>query len=75
MPALRDLVRLHGAWGRALAEGEESILELSYDPEEALGAAAVGLAAFVRGASRSGARWRVVPDDVEGARIERTASR
>jgi hypothetical protein len=70
-PALRDLVRLHGAWGRALAEGEETSLDLSYDPEEALGAAASGLAAFVRAASRSSARWRVLPDDEEGARLER----
>jgi hypothetical protein len=68
---LRDLVRLHGAWGRALAEGEESLLDLSYDPEEVLGAAAVGLAAFARGAARSDGRWRVVPDEEEGARIER----
>lgn len=69
-PALRDLVRLHGAWGRALAEGEESLLDLSYDPEEVLGAAAAGLAAFARGAARSNARWLVVPDEEEGARIE-----
>jgi hypothetical protein len=71
-PALRDLVRLHGAYGRALAEGEESLLDLSYDPEEVLGAgAASGLAAFARGASQLRARWRIVPDEEEGARIER----
>jgi radical SAM superfamily enzyme YgiQ (UPF0313 family) len=70
-PALRDLVRLHGAWGRALAEGAQTVLDLSYDPEEVLGAAASGLAAFVRGASRASARWRVLPDEEEGARIER----
>jgi hypothetical protein len=73
LPALRDLVRLHGAWGRALAEGEESLVELSYDPEEVLGAAAAGLAAFARGAAQSNARWRVVPDEEDGARIERAA--
>jgi radical SAM superfamily enzyme YgiQ (UPF0313 family) len=70
-PALRDLVRLHGAWARALAEGEESLLELSYDPEEILGAAAAGLAAFARGARRANGEWRVLPDAAEGARIER----
>ena len=71
-PALRDLVRLHGAWGRALAEGEESLLALSYDPEEVLGAAAAGLAAFVRSATRSSSEWRIVPDEEDGARMERS---
>jgi radical SAM superfamily enzyme YgiQ (UPF0313 family) len=70
VPALRDLVSLHGAWGRALAEGEETRLELSYDPEEVLGAAATGLAAFARGAEKRKGSWLVVPDEVEGARIE-----
>ena len=70
-PAASDLVRLHGAWTRALAEGEETILELSYDPEEALGAAELGLAVFSREASTSPGRWRIAPDDEEGATIER----
>ena len=70
LPALRDLVRLHGAWGRALAEGEETALELRYDPEAALGAAA-GLAAFARSARPRPGSWRVIPDPDEGARIER----
>jgi radical SAM superfamily enzyme YgiQ (UPF0313 family) len=69
-PAASDLVRLHGAWTRALAEGEETILDLSYDPEEALGAAELGLAVFSREASVSSGRWRIVPDEEEGARIE-----
>ena len=67
---LRDLVRLHGAWGRALAEGESSLLGLSYDPEELLGAAATGLRAFVRAAALRKKAWRVVPDEAEGARLE-----
>ncbi len=70
LAALRDLVRLHGAWGRALAEGEESVLDLSYDPEETLSAPASGLAAFTRVAAIQRARWRVLPDEEEGARIE-----
>jgi ADP-ribosylglycohydrolase/radical SAM superfamily enzyme YgiQ (UPF0313 family) len=69
-PAASDLVRLHGAWTRALAEGEETIFDLNYDPEEALGAAELGLAVFSREASVSPGRWRVAPDDEEGARIE-----
>ena len=71
LPALRDLVRLHGAWGRALADGAESLLALTYDPEEALGAAASGLPAFVRAAEPLRASWRVVPDEADGARIRR----
>jgi radical SAM superfamily enzyme YgiQ (UPF0313 family) len=70
LPALRDLVRLHGAWGRALAEGEETVLELRYDPEAALGAAA-SLAAFARSTRPRPGSWRVIPDPDEGARIER----
>ncbi len=70
LPVLRDLVRLHGAWGRALAEGEESILDLSYDPEEVLGASSSGLALFSRTAAPLRALWRVLPDEEEGARIE-----
>jgi hypothetical protein len=70
LPALHDLVRLHGAWGRALADGTESLLALTYDPEEALGAAGSGLPAFVRTAEPRRAGWRVVPDEADGARIE-----
>jgi Fe-S oxidoreductase len=70
LPALRDLVRLHGAYGRALAEGAETALDLSYDPEEVLVAPELGLALFAREASASPAAWRIVPDENEGARIE-----
>jgi hypothetical protein len=69
LPALRDLVRLHGAWARALAEGEETELELSYEPEEALGAA-LSLEAFAELSRPAPSRVVVVPDDEEGARIE-----
>ena len=71
LPALRDLVRLHGAWASALAEGATSLLALSYDPERLFGAAAAGLRAFVNAAEPRRASWRVIPDEAEGARIER----
>lgn len=70
LPAARDLVRLHGAWARALAEGEATELDLTYEPEEALGSA-LSLEAFVKAAEPDPSRVRVVPDDEEGARIER----
>ena len=34
--AVSDLVRLNGAFSRAAAEGEESVLELSYNPDDLL---------------------------------------
>ena len=33
-PAVRDIVRLNGAWTRALAEGDETVLDLSYRPDD-----------------------------------------
>lgn len=74
-PALRDLVRLHGSLSRAMAEGEETELELSYDPAETLGAASVGLRRFVASAHARPGLARVVPDAREGARIVRAGSR
>lgn len=34
VPAVCDIIRLNGAWTRALAEGEETELALSYHPED-----------------------------------------
>lgn len=34
VPAICDIIRLNGAWTRALAEGEETELALSYHPED-----------------------------------------
>ena len=33
-PAVEDLVKLQGAFARACGEGEESVLDLSYSPED-----------------------------------------
>ena len=74
LPALRDVVRFNGAWGRALAEGERTELELSYDPDEVLGPAALDLAAFARAARPSPARVAVLPAP-GGARLERLKPR
>lgn len=61
LPAARDLVRLHGAWSRALAEGQSSELELSWDPEDLFGPASRNLAAFVRSIPGGRGLWRVRP--------------
>ncbi|HUW40772.1 MAG TPA: B12-binding domain-containing radical SAM protein [Rectinemataceae bacterium] len=61
LPALRDIVVFNGAWGRAVAEGESDDLELSYDPDEVLGPAAMDLGAFVRAAAPRRSRIRVAP--------------
>ncbi len=47
MPAMTDLVRLNGAWSRALAEGGNTDLVLNYDPDLILGPASLDLARFV----------------------------
>ncbi|MDR3275639.1 MAG: radical SAM protein [Treponema sp.] len=46
LPAVRDLVHYHGAWGRALAEGLETEISLNYPPELILGAEALDLERF-----------------------------
>ncbi len=71
LPALLDLVRLHGAWGRALAEGETSLLALTYDPDDLLGSGPSGLSAFAKSVAPRRASWHVIPDESEGARIEK----
>jgi radical SAM superfamily enzyme YgiQ (UPF0313 family) len=50
--AVLDLIRLHGAYSRALAEGEESIVALSYDPDAMLSPAGLDPRAFARSAKR-----------------------
>jgi hypothetical protein len=72
LPALCDIVRFNGAWGRALAEGEATELELSYDPDEVLGPAALDLAAFVRAARPRRGSYVVEPGP-EGPRLRKAA--
>jgi hypothetical protein len=59
LPALRDIVRWHGAWGRALAEGTSAELDFTYDPERVLGEEALDLENFVRTVKPSPNRVRV----------------
>ncbi len=46
VPAVRDVVRLNGALSRACGEGEETVLEVSYDPEAIFSGEAMDILAF-----------------------------
>lgn len=60
-PTLSDVIRLNGAWTRALAEGEETVLDLSYDPEDLFGADAMDLEYFTDNACMERCSVRVFP--------------
>ncbi|MCQ2594782.1 MAG: hypothetical protein MJ196_05915 [Treponemataceae bacterium] len=47
IPAMADMVRLNGALARLWGEGEESVLELSYNPEDIMSPEAANILAFV----------------------------
>ncbi len=46
LPVLRDIIVLNGAWTRALAEGEESKLSLSYHPDDLMSPDAMDIEYF-----------------------------
>lgn len=50
LPAVCDIVALNGAWTRALAEGEETRLRLSYDPEDLFSPEALDVEYFTENA-------------------------
>ena len=58
--AAGELIRVSGAWTRALAEGETTRLELSWDPEEVLDYAPAGLRDFAAEDQAPGA-WLCEP--------------
>lgn len=66
--AAAELILVSGAWTRALAEGEATELELSWDPEELLDYAPAGLRDFPSEFKRRPARWRCEPGP-EGPRF------
>jgi radical SAM superfamily enzyme YgiQ (UPF0313 family) len=61
LPAARDLVRFHSAWGRALAEGKTGTVDFTYEPDEVLGEGALDLERFVRSVKPRPARVSVRP--------------
>jgi hypothetical protein len=63
LPALRDIVAYHGAWGRALAEGKTTEIDFTYDPELVLGEAALDLEGFAATARPKPTRIKVSPGE------------
>ena len=59
LPALCDVIALNGAWTRALAEGEETVLSLSYHPEDLLSPDAMDLEYFTENAYMENCTVRV----------------
>ncbi|MBN1241905.1 MAG: radical SAM protein [Spirochaetales bacterium] len=70
LPVVLDLVRLNGAWGRALAEGETTELTLGHDPEALMGPEALELRAFAAAFPASRLRYRIRPSNDGGVSIE-----
>jgi hypothetical protein len=60
-PAVRDLVRYHGAWGRALAEGAVTDIDFAYHPDDILSEDAMDLEAFAGLAPPCPVKARVRP--------------
>jgi len=59
LPALSDVIRLNGAWTRALAEGSETRLALSYHPEDVFSGDAMDLEYFTENACMEQCQVRV----------------
>ena len=60
-PLIRDLVTLHGAWSRALAEGETTRLCLSRHPDDLFGPASRDPARMSRAVPEARGEWVVRP--------------
>ncbi|GHU81881.1 B12-binding domain-containing radical SAM protein [Spirochaetia bacterium] len=61
LPAVYDVVRFHGAWGRALAEGFSTDVEFHYDPDAILSEDAMDIEDFVASARQTPSKIRVRP--------------
>ncbi len=59
VPAVRDVVRLNGALSRACGEGEETVLEVSYDPDAIFSGEAMDILAFADEACMENFKVRV----------------
>lgn len=56
-----DLIRVSGAWTRAIAEGEESRLELDWQPEDLLDLATQDFDELLEAATKKAGRWLCLP--------------
>lgn len=61
LPAACDMISLNGAWTRSFAEGEETILSLSYHPEDLFSSDAMDLEYFTENACMEHCDVRVFP--------------
>ncbi|AEJ18738.1 B12-binding domain-containing radical SAM protein [Gracilinema caldarium] len=61
LPAVWDVVRFHGAWARALAEGITTTIDCNYDPDQLFGAGVLDLEEFCALADMNPTRIRVKP--------------
>jgi len=59
--AALDLVRVSGAWTRALAEGETTEMQLGWAPDDVLDYATADIAEFAAEAPRAAGRWTCSP--------------
>jgi hypothetical protein len=64
LPAVKDLVQYHGAWGRALVEGKTTEISLNYNPDLILGEAALDLEAFVSSVGKDPKKIEVSPENL-----------
>jgi radical SAM superfamily enzyme YgiQ (UPF0313 family) len=62
LPALRDVVGYHTAWGKALAEGKTTELRFTYPPDRILGEEGMDLEGFVARVKPRPVRFRVGPE-------------
>ena len=57
--AVSDIIRLNGAFSRVAAEGEESTIETSYNPDDLLSPFALDIARFCDGVTMEPCRVKV----------------
>lgn len=72
--AALDLVRVSGAWTRALAEGEQTTLDLGWNPEDLLDYASADIDDFASEYKSSPGRWLCEPGE-DGPRFRKAQAR
>ena len=61
LPVALDLIRLQGAFSRAYADGETTVLHLTYHPEDLFSPYAQDVVFFQKGAKKSPLKIKVYP--------------